>query len=100
MKLISNSLIGLVRLYQYVISPLMPPHCRFYPSCSHYACDAFREHGPLHGGRLTLLRLLRCHPWGGEGYDPVPQAESRVHADPTAAASGRGLCHHHFQEHH
>ncbi len=74
MKLISSGLIGLVRLYQYGISPLMPPHCRYTPSCSHYACDALREHGPLRGSWLTLLRLLRCHPWGGEGYDPVPPA--------------------------
>lgn len=72
MKLISGGLIGLVRLYQYTISPLMPPRCRFYPSCSHYACDALQEHGALRGSWLTIQRLLRCHPWGGEGYDPVP----------------------------
>ncbi|WP_282605846.1 membrane protein insertion efficiency factor YidD [Pelagibius sp. Alg239-R121] len=94
MKLISGGLIGLVRLYQYAVSPLMPPHCRFYPSCSHYACEALREHGPLRGGWLTLVRLLRCHPWGGEGYDPVPAPERHT------AGCSQGLHTHHFHERH
>lgn len=65
-------LIALVRFYQLCISPLTTPSCRFTPTCSQYALEALRRHGPLKGGWLTLRRLLRCHPWGGSGYDPVP----------------------------
>lgn len=62
----------LIRLYQRFISPLTPPACRFTPTCSQYGLEAIRRHGPFRGGWLTLRRLLRCHPWGGSGYDPVP----------------------------
>lgn len=62
----------LVRFYQVCISPLKPPTCRFTPTCSAYALEAFRKHGPFKGFYLTVRRLLRCHPWGGSGYDPVP----------------------------
>lgn len=62
----------LVKVYQYVISPLTPPSCRFTPTCSQYAAEALRKYGPLKGSWLTLRRLSRCHPWGGSGYDPVP----------------------------
>lgn len=66
-------LVALVRFYQVCISPLKPhPTCRFTPTCSQYALEALRKYGPLKGGWLTLKRLLRCHPWGGSGYDPVP----------------------------
>jgi uncharacterized protein len=65
-------LIGLVRLYQYLISPLLGPRCRFHPSCSHYAIEAVHSHGALRGSWLALRRLLRCHPWHPGGYDPVP----------------------------
>ncbi len=65
-------LIGLVRLYQGVISPWLRPACRFTPSCSQYAVEALEKYGPLKGSWLTIRRLLRCHPWGGHGYDPVP----------------------------
>lgn len=65
-------LIGLVRAYQWIISPFLRPRCRFDPSCSEYAALAIRRYGPLRGGLLTLKRLSRCHPWGGSGYDPVP----------------------------
>ena len=61
-----------VRFYQYCISPLLPPSCRFIPTCSAYAVEAVMVHGVLRGGWLTLRRLARCHPWGGSGYDPVP----------------------------
>ncbi len=61
-----------VRLYQLFISPLLPPSCRFVPSCSQYALDALRKHGPFKGLWLALRRICRCHPWGGSGYDPVP----------------------------
>ena len=65
-------LILFVRIYQRFISPLTPPSCRFTPTCSQYALEALRKYGPLKGSWLALKRLLRCHPWGGSGYDPVP----------------------------
>lgn len=61
-----------IRLYQAALSPLMGGHCRFVPTCSEYAIGAYREHGPVRGTWLTARRLLRCHPWGGHGFDPVP----------------------------
>lgn len=62
----------LVRFYQVAISPLKPPTCRFSPTCSTYALEALKKYGLLKGGRLALSRIMRCHPWGGSGYDPVP----------------------------
>ena len=62
----------LVRFYQVAISPLKPPTCRFSPTCSTYALEALKKYGLLKGGRLALRRIMRCHPWGGSGYDPVP----------------------------
>jgi len=67
-----NLLVGLLRGYQYVISPLLGNHCRFYPSCSHYAVEAIEAHGAVRGVRFAVRRLLRCHPWHPGGYDPVP----------------------------
>jgi len=67
-----NLLIGLLRGYQYLISPLLGNHCRFYPSCSRYAVEAIETHGVVRGTRFALQRLLRCHPWHPGGYDPVP----------------------------
>ncbi len=61
-----------IRFYRNYISPLKPPSCRFTPTCSAYALEALRKHGPWKGTWLALRRLLRCHPWGGHGYDPVP----------------------------
>ena len=63
-----------VRAYQWFISPLLPPSCRYEPTCSAYAIEALQRHGLLRGSWLTLRRLIRCHPWGGSGYDPVPGA--------------------------
>jgi putative membrane protein insertion efficiency factor len=68
---------GLIRLYQLLVSPALPPSCRYYPSCSHYAAEAIGRHGPVRGSALAMRRLLRCHPWGGSGYDPVPPAAAR-----------------------
>lgn len=61
-----------IRFYQKFISPLTPPSCRFTPTCSQYAIEALRKHGPFKGTYLAVRRILRCHPWGGYGYDPVP----------------------------
>lgn len=62
----------LVRVYQVVLSPLLPSACRFEPTCSHYMIGALRSHGLFKGLYLGTRRILRCHPWGGSGYDPVP----------------------------
>lgn len=61
-----------IRFYQIAISPLLGPSCRFTPTCSEYARQAILKHGPLKGLYLAVRRLMRCHPWGGSGYDPVP----------------------------
>ena len=68
------SLLLLIPIYFYriCISPLTPPSCRFTPTCSAYAVEAIKKHGPVKGFYLTVRRILRCHPWGGSGYDPVP----------------------------
>ena len=63
--------LGLIRLYQLMIGPLMPPVCRFWPSCSHYGYQAIDRYGLLRGGWLALRRLFRCHPFQPGGYDPV-----------------------------
>ena len=70
--------------WRLLFSPLVGPGCRFQPTCSAYALDALRQHGALQGCHLTLRRLARCHPWGGAGYDPVPEA----------VRSGPETCHH------
>ncbi len=71
-KVISAILIGIVKIYQYTISPLFGPSCRYTPTCSTYSIQAIKKHGPLKGGWLSLKRILSCNPWGGHGYDPVP----------------------------
>lgn len=69
-----------IRVYQYVISPMIGPRCRFAPSCSEYAAEALSNHGVLRGGWLAVRRIVRCHPWGGSGYDPVPEATPKIDA--------------------
>ena len=64
---------GLIRAYQWCLSPFLATHCRYLPSCSEYAREALLRHGLLAGGWLALRRIFRCHPWGGCGYDPVPE---------------------------
>ena len=71
-------LIGLIRFYQVAISPWTPAACRYHPTCSGYAMEAVRRHGGLRGGWLAARRLLRCHPWGGSGFDPVPRVLGRL----------------------
>ena len=61
-----------IRFYRKFISPLTRPSCRFTPTCSEYAIEAITKHGPFKGTWLAIKRVLRCHPWGGSGYDPVP----------------------------
>ena len=70
--LLAKILILPIRFYQLAISPHTPPSCRFTPTCSQYAIEALRKHGPLKGLGLAIWRILRCNPWGGSGYDPVP----------------------------
>lgn len=65
-------LMGLIRFYRRGVSPLTPPSCRYSPTCSAYALEAVDRHGALRGSWLALRRILRCHPWGGDGHDPVP----------------------------
>ncbi|MBC7098487.1 membrane protein insertion efficiency factor YidD [Candidatus Bipolaricaulota bacterium] len=69
-----RALVVAVRVYQRVISPILPHRCRFYPSCSEYAAQAILAHGVLRGGWLSLKRILKCGPWHPGGYDPVPPA--------------------------
>ncbi|MFS8615238.1 MAG: membrane protein insertion efficiency factor YidD [Solitalea sp.] len=71
-KALNSLLIGLIRAYQYLLSPLLGGSCRYTPTCSQYGMEAIRKHGPLKGLWLTLKRIGRCHPWGGHGHDPVP----------------------------
>jgi putative membrane protein insertion efficiency factor len=73
-----KALATLIRLYQIVLSPLFPPACRFYPSCSQYALIAVTEHGVLRGSGLALARLARCHPWNPGGVDFVPEVAPRA----------------------
>ena len=65
-------LLRAVRGYQRIISPILPPACRYQPTCSAYALEAIERHGALRGSWLAARRLARCTPWGGRGYDPVP----------------------------
>ncbi|ARA71025.1 membrane protein insertion efficiency factor YidD [Pasteurella multocida] len=71
-SLSSKILIGLIRVYQVVISPLIGPRCRFTPTCSCYGIEAVKTHGAIKGSWLTLKRILKCHPLNAGGYDPVP----------------------------
>jgi putative membrane protein insertion efficiency factor len=71
-RLPSQLVLLLIRLYQELVSGGLPPACRFEPTCSRYAYTAVERYGALRGGWLAARRLLRCHPWGGSGYDPVP----------------------------
>lgn len=71
-QLVNKLAIGLIRFYQYAISPLFPGSCRYTPTCSQYGVEAFKKYGFFKALRLTAKRFSRCHPWGGHGHDPVP----------------------------
>ena len=71
-KIFSLIFIVPIKFYQILISPLLGPSCRFTPTCSQYTIEAIQKYGPLKGGWLGFRRILRCHPWGGCGHDPVP----------------------------
>lgn len=66
-------LVGLIRMYQYALSPFFGPSCRFSPSCSDYTCQALHRHGVLRGLWLGIKRILRCNPWHPGGFDPIPE---------------------------
>ncbi|WOV86380.1 membrane protein insertion efficiency factor YidD [Sporosarcina oncorhynchi] len=68
-------LIGIIKIYQKVISPLTPPTCRFYPTCSHYGIEALQKHGAVKGSWLAVRRISKCHPFHEGGFDPVPEKE-------------------------
>jgi putative membrane protein insertion efficiency factor len=70
--MLARALLVVIRGYKAGISPFLPPACRFTPTCSEYAAEAIRRHGSGRGSALAVRRLLRCHPWGGSGYDPGP----------------------------
>ena len=78
-RLIESLLVALIRAYRYTLSPLLGNHCRFYPSCSAYALEAIKLHGPIRGSYLAARRLLRCHPWHEGGIDPVPGSGNEPH---------------------
>lgn len=72
LKILSYPFIWLIKIYQLILSPVIGPKCRFTPTCSHYAVDAFKKYGVFKGFWLSVKRISKCHPWGGSGYDPVP----------------------------
>jgi putative membrane protein insertion efficiency factor len=85
-------LIGFLRLYRLLISPLYGQVCRFHPTCSAYALGAVERHGALLGSYLAARRLIRCHPWNPGGYDPVPERRQRPHvADHAHGATGAAV---------
>ena len=72
LMVVSWVFLGLIKLYQLLLSPLLGASCRFNPTCSQYGIEAIKKHGPFKGGWLTLKRIGSCHPWGRHGHDPVP----------------------------
>lgn len=76
--MLRSILVGLIRFYRRGISPFTPASCRFQPTCSAYAMEAVERHGAWRGTGLAARRLLRCHPWGGSGYDPVPPGSAEA----------------------
>jgi len=71
-KTITFPFLIVIKIYQWLISPLIPSSCRYTPTCSHYTVEALKKHGLFKGGWLGIKRISKCHPWGGSGHDPVP----------------------------
>jgi uncharacterized protein len=71
-KLLAFPFILIIKMYQLLISPILPSNCRYQPTCSHYTVEALKKYGIFKGGWLGIKRISRCHPWGSSGYDPVP----------------------------
>ena len=71
-KVISFLLLAVIYIYQNFISPFLPARCRYTPTCSQYSKESIKKHGPYKGFILTFKRIIKCHPWGGSGYDPIP----------------------------
>jgi putative membrane protein insertion efficiency factor len=74
---VKTAIIGVIQLYQRFLSPLLGANCRFSPTCSAYAVEAIERHAAVKGGVMSVWRILRCNPFGGHGYDPVPPAGTR-----------------------
>jgi putative membrane protein insertion efficiency factor len=72
LRILGLPLVAMIRVYQWIISPLIGPKCRFTPSCSNYSLEALKKYGLFKGVWLSVKRIARCHPWGGHGVDPVP----------------------------
>lgn len=70
--MLQTVVIKLIRFYQTALSPMIPPRCRYLPTCSQYAVEAVQKYGAFKGGCMAAKRICRCHPWGGSGHDPVP----------------------------
>lgn len=87
MKPLAILLRAAITFYQYVISPVTGPHCRYQPTCSTYAKEALAVHGAVKGSWLATKRIGRCHPWGGSGYDPVPDGPTAIDGQ-TAKGAG------------
>ena len=81
MKLLRNIIVQILLLpvyfYRAAISPLLPPSCRYTPTCSQYTIEALKKRGPIIGLYLSIKRIISCNPWGGSGYDPVPEPRSK-----------------------
>ncbi|MDP3352271.1 MAG: membrane protein insertion efficiency factor YidD [Flavobacteriaceae bacterium] len=76
LKILAIPFIWLVRFYQIAISPYTPSSCRYSPTCSSYTIEALQKHGIFKGGWLSIKRIVSCNPWGGKGYDPVPEKDN------------------------
>lgn len=74
-KILIAPFLFLIKIYQTLISPFTPATCRFQPTCSHYTKEALEVHGILKGGKLAVIRIFSCHPWGNSGFDPVPKKD-------------------------